>query len=249
MTFRIVLIALSILIGSNAVPANDFSPVAEVAAPTAAEETPSIEVSTEQETTDDFGIYGADAATETMIIGAIRQYGLAGIIIPELRIYVHDSQDPCLGNLGLYGLGQLLRAARPGQRAEALRSFGLLVVAGLLLLAASGLNPFGFRLHFHVVRLLASPELTFPREFQTLEFLSSETWPVLEGLSVLALDALRHRHHPTHLTVGQAQQIAQQIAADRTFLVHMTHDLAHESTEADLVQGIALAYDGLEILS
>jgi hypothetical protein len=105
MTSRIVLIALSILIGSNAVPANDFSQVAEVAALTAAEETTSIEVGTEQETIDDFGIYGADAATETMITEAIRQYGLAGIVIPELRIYVHDSQDPCLGNLGLYSVG------------------------------------------------------------------------------------------------------------------------------------------------
>ncbi|MFG0307353.1 MAG: MBL fold metallo-hydrolase [Phycisphaerales bacterium JB040] len=76
-----------------------------------------------------------------------------------------------------------------------------------------------------------------------------ETWAHLEGLSVLVLDALRFRRHPTHLTVGQAESIASRVGADRTFFVHMTHDVRHEETESDLGPGIRLAYDGMELLS
>jgi len=76
-----------------------------------------------------------------------------------------------------------------------------------------------------------------------------ETWPALRGVRTLVLDALRHRHHPTHFTVEQAQRVAEQVRADRTLLIHMTHDLKHEETDADLNRGIGLAYDGLELFS
>ena len=72
-----------------------------------------------------------------------------------------------------------------------------------------------------------------------------ETWPQLTGLQTLVLDALRHRHHPTHLTVEQAVQAADQIAAEQTYFVHMSHDLPHEETDAALPAGMHLAYDGL----
>ncbi len=74
-----------------------------------------------------------------------------------------------------------------------------------------------------------------------------ETWPRLEGLSVLVLDALRHRHHPTHLTLAQAENIAGRVGADRTFFVHMSHDLSHAETDAALSDGVRLAYDGLVV--
>jgi phosphoribosyl 1,2-cyclic phosphate phosphodiesterase len=74
-----------------------------------------------------------------------------------------------------------------------------------------------------------------------------ETWPHLDGLSVLVLDALRHRHHPTHFTVEQAERVADRVDADRTFYVHMSHDLPHHETEAALSDGRRLAYDGLAV--
>ena len=72
-----------------------------------------------------------------------------------------------------------------------------------------------------------------------------ESWPLLTGLDTLVLDALRHRRHPTHLTVGQAVSIAHEVAARRTYFVHMSHDLAHAETDAELPEGMALAHDGL----
>lgn len=71
------------------------------------------------------------------------------------------------------------------------------------------------------------------------------SWPRLEGLRTLVLDALRLRRHPTHLTIDQAVDVATQIDASRTFFVHMAHELGHARTEAELPERLRLAYDGL----
>ncbi len=74
-----------------------------------------------------------------------------------------------------------------------------------------------------------------------------ESWKHLEGLKTLVIDALRHRHHPTHLTVGQAISISQRLEPDQTYFIHMTHDLKHAETQAELPEGMALAWDGLAL--
>jgi phosphoribosyl 1,2-cyclic phosphate phosphodiesterase len=72
-----------------------------------------------------------------------------------------------------------------------------------------------------------------------------ESWPLLEGLDVLVLDALRQRPHPTHFSISEAVAAAARIGARRTFFTHMCHDLGHEATCAGLPEGMTLAYDGL----
>jgi phosphoribosyl 1,2-cyclic phosphate phosphodiesterase len=67
----------------------------------------------------------------------------------------------------------------------------------------------------------------------------------LRGVTLLILDALRHRPHPTHLTVAQAVEVAQAVAPRVTLLTHMCHELDHETTERALPDGVRLAYDGL----
>ena len=47
--------------------------------------------------------------------------------------------------------------------------------------------------------------------------------------------------------IDQAVAIASEIDADRTYFVHMSHDLAHEATQATLPEGCMLAYDGLTL--
>jgi ribonuclease BN (tRNA processing enzyme) len=70
-------------------------------------------------------------------------------------------------------------------------------------------------------------------------------WPRLRGLETLVLDMLRHRAHPTHLTVAQALGIAHEAQARRTAFVHMTHDIRHAELAAELPPGMELGYDGL----
>lgn len=72
-----------------------------------------------------------------------------------------------------------------------------------------------------------------------------EAWPLLDGLDVLVLDALRHRPHPTHFTVAGAVEAAARIGATRTYLTHICHDLPHEETGRALPESVELAYDGL----
>ncbi len=74
-----------------------------------------------------------------------------------------------------------------------------------------------------------------------------ETWPLLEGLDVLVLDALQSRPHPTHFCVEESLAVIEKLRPRQAYLTHICHDLGHEKTEADLPDGVALAFDGLRI--
>ncbi len=99
-------------------------------------------------------------------------------------------------------------------------------------------------------RIDAPPELDpagiLPLAYCTdVSAIPPETWPGLTGLRTLVLDALRRRHHPTHLTIDRAVDIAERVGAGQTYFVHMSHDLGHAETNAQLPEGVALAHDGL----
>ena len=68
----------------------------------------------------------------------------------------------------------------------------------------------------------------------------------IEGVKVLVIDALRHKPHPTHLSVEQALEVAQRVQPGRTLFTHICHELA-QSAEADLPQHAGIAYDGLKL--
>jgi phosphoribosyl 1,2-cyclic phosphate phosphodiesterase len=69
----------------------------------------------------------------------------------------------------------------------------------------------------------------------------------LEGLKVLALNALWWRPHPTHLSIAEAIDVSQALGAERTFLTHLTHETGHADLAARLPAGVAPAYDGLTV--
>ena len=71
-----------------------------------------------------------------------------------------------------------------------------------------------------------------------------ESWPLLEGVKVLVLDALREKVHPTHFNLAQAIEAATRINAERTYFTHVCHDLPYVATCARLPRGMELAYDG-----
>jgi phosphoribosyl 1,2-cyclic phosphate phosphodiesterase len=75
----------------------------------------------------------------------------------------------------------------------------------------------------------------------------AESRPLLEGLDVLILDALRPRSHTTHFSLDQAIAAARELNPKRTLFTHMSHELEHEATNAALPAGIELAYDGLRV--
>jgi phosphoribosyl 1,2-cyclic phosphate phosphodiesterase len=73
------------------------------------------------------------------------------------------------------------------------------------------------------------------------------SFALLEGLDVLIVSALRHVPHPSHATVHQAVRWANRIRARQTWFTHISHDLGHAQTNANLPEGIALAHDGLTV--
>ncbi len=71
---------------------------------------------------------------------------------------------------------------------------------------------------------------------------------LLEGVEVLALDGLRPAPpHPTHFTIDESVDVAARIGARQTWLIHLTHDIGHESFDATLPERVRLAYDGLKL--
>jgi phosphoribosyl 1,2-cyclic phosphate phosphodiesterase len=75
-----------------------------------------------------------------------------------------------------------------------------------------------------------------------------ETLALLEGIEVLALDALRPSpRHPTHFTIGEAIEAGRRIGAKDTYLIHLTHEVEHAAVDASLPPGFHLAYDGLKL--
>jgi phosphoribosyl 1,2-cyclic phosphate phosphodiesterase len=74
-----------------------------------------------------------------------------------------------------------------------------------------------------------------------------ESWPLLQGVDAVVIDALRHKPHPTHFTLDQAIAASRRIGAQRTWFTHMCHDLGHAATSAQLPAGMELAYDGLMV--
>ena len=73
------------------------------------------------------------------------------------------------------------------------------------------------------------------------------SFALLEGLSTLVLPALRHHPHPSHANLEQAVAWAARIGARQTWFTHIAHELGHEVTNRILPEGVALAYDGLEV--
>lgn len=69
----------------------------------------------------------------------------------------------------------------------------------------------------------------------------------IRGVGVLIVDALRHRFHPTHMTVAEALELVERVAPCETWFTHLCHELGHAETEAAMPPGVRIAYDGLRL--
>jgi phosphoribosyl 1,2-cyclic phosphate phosphodiesterase len=70
----------------------------------------------------------------------------------------------------------------------------------------------------------------------------------IKGSEVLVLNALRKQHHISHFTIAEAIDVVQELKIPKAYFTHISHQLGrHEEIEAELPEGIHLAYDRLRL--
>lgn len=88
-------------------------------------------------------------------------------------------------------------------------------------------------------------KLTYYTDCKTVE---APQRALAAGSDIVVLDGLRDRPHPTHMTIGEAVEVAVSIGAPQTYLIHMAHRVEHERVDRGLPPGVNLAYDGLRLV-
>ena len=74
-----------------------------------------------------------------------------------------------------------------------------------------------------------------------------ESWPLLQGLDTLVIDALWEEPHPTHFCVAEALDVIERVSPRQAFLTHVSHRLDYEATNAKLPPHVRLSHDGLRL--
>lgn len=74
----------------------------------------------------------------------------------------------------------------------------------------------------------------------------AESWPLLAGLDVLILGALRPGHpHPSHFSLEQALDAVARLKPRQAYITHMSHGMDYDAVSPTLPANVALGYDGL----
>ena len=70
----------------------------------------------------------------------------------------------------------------------------------------------------------------------------------IKGSEVMVINALRKEKHISHFSLSEAVTLAQELQVSQTWLTHISHQLGkHDEVSTTLPNGIALAYDTLQI--
>jgi phosphoribosyl 1,2-cyclic phosphate phosphodiesterase len=93
-------------------------------------------------------------------------------------------------------------------------------------------------LGFRVSNLAYSPDISA---------IPDSSRPLLEGLDVWVVDALRYTPHESHFSVKQALAWVERLRPKRTILTHMTSELDYDTLKRDLPVGVEPGYDGMAI--
>lgn len=70
----------------------------------------------------------------------------------------------------------------------------------------------------------------------------------IRGSKVLVINALRKTEHLSHFSLPEALEVIEKVKPQRAFITHIGHEMGfHGETDADLPEGVHLAYDGLSV--
>lgn len=184
-------------------------------------------------------------------------------------LYTHDHADHIFGldDLRLFGyrLGHSVPLyCEPYVRQHLMAAFGYAFtppppdvhVGAVPLLEFQPLTEKPFDLlgqHVVPIRLMHGKLPIFGFRFNNIAFctdvsqIPEQSWPLLEGLDVLILDALRPTGHATHFGVREALEVVERVRPKQAYFTHVSHELEYEATNRSLPPRVELAYDGLRI--
>ena len=100
--------------------------------------------------------------------------------------------------------------------------------------AHGSISSFGFR----IGGIAYSPDISG---------LPDEAIPLLEGLDVWVVDALRYHPHPSHFSVHDACKWIARLKPRRAILTHLNVELDYEVLNNELPDHIEPAFDGLVV--
>jgi phosphoribosyl 1,2-cyclic phosphate phosphodiesterase len=70
----------------------------------------------------------------------------------------------------------------------------------------------------------------------------------IKGSDTIVLNALRHKKHISHFTLSEAIELTQELKVPNAYFTHISHQLGkYDDINPELPEGIALAYDGLQL--
>ena len=72
-----------------------------------------------------------------------------------------------------------------------------------------------------------------------------ETYPLLDGVTDVVLDALRWKPHPTHFSIEQANAEVARIRPRHAWYTHLCHDILYARDQPLMLPDVTLAYDTL----
>jgi phosphoribosyl 1,2-cyclic phosphate phosphodiesterase len=79
------------------------------------------------------------------------------------------------------------------------------------------------------------------------------SFELLKGLDILLIDCLREAAHPTHINIEQSLDYVGRINANRSYMIHMTHELEYATLTSKLANklqnDVFVGYDGLKLRS
>ncbi len=75
-----------------------------------------------------------------------------------------------------------------------------------------------------------------------------EAMKKIKGSKILVLNALQKQDHISHFTLAEAIDIANEVGADKTYFIHLSHRMGtHAAIENELPENILIAHDGLTL--
>ena len=74
------------------------------------------------------------------------------------------------------------------------------------------------------------------------------SWPLLDGVRILIIDALRYKRHPAHFGLDEALEVIERLCPEKAYLTHMSHEFDYEVLNPKLPAGVEMAYDGLSFI-